>query len=198
MVLVARALARLVTFLLLVALAVAGLAVAVFSIGSGDSSFSLPGLARLVGLPVLSDRAGELLGALEAGGPPAVIAALAGLGAVLLALLLLAGALWPRRERLVVLDEDDGGRLAARKRPLGQIAAALAEQARGVTSAKATLRPARRARGGKLGILASHSRTAESSQVAEQAKSSLAPLADPFELKTRVRARPGEAGQRVA
>lgn len=197
MVLVARALARLVTFLLLAALAVSGLAVALFSLGSGAGDFSLPGLARLAGLPALSGDVARLLNAVEADGSLAKLSALAALGAILLGGVLLIGALSPRRERLVVLSEDEEGQLAARKRPLGQVAAALAEQARGVTATKVRLRPARSGSGGRLGVLASHPRTADPAEVKRQAQTSLAPLADAFSLKTRVRARLGGAGERV-
>jgi hypothetical protein len=50
------ALARVLTLLPFVALAVAGLAVARFSLGSGAGDFSLPGLARLIGLPELREE----------------------------------------------------------------------------------------------------------------------------------------------
>jgi len=94
-ILLLRALARLVTFLLLLALAIVGLAVAVLG---------LSWLAELVGLPTLEKEAGRLLGAVEADGSVAVVSALSGLGAMVLGVLLLIGALTPRRERLVVLD----------------------------------------------------------------------------------------------
>jgi len=55
MVLLLRALARLVGFVLLLALAVAGLAAAIFSISGGDGTLSLPGLVELARLDDLSD-----------------------------------------------------------------------------------------------------------------------------------------------
>ena len=56
-----RALGRLLTLLLLVALALAGLTVAIFSIGSDDSTVSLPALAGYLRLPELSDTVGGWL-----------------------------------------------------------------------------------------------------------------------------------------
>ncbi|MBA2255730.1 MAG: hypothetical protein H0W05_00810, partial [Thermoleophilaceae bacterium] len=96
-----QGLARLVTLLLLSALALAGLALAVFSIGSGEATVSLPGLAELIGLHVLRDRVGELLAMVEDGGSVEAVPALAGVGAVALGCLLLVGAFGSRRERLV-------------------------------------------------------------------------------------------------
>ena len=55
-----RAIVRLVAFVLLVVLAVCGLAIAVFAIGGSRSGdFNLPGLARLVHLGDLRDQVGS-------------------------------------------------------------------------------------------------------------------------------------------
>ena len=96
----------------------------------------------------------------EASGPIALVAALSGLGAVLLGLLLMAGVLVSRRERLVTLAEGQRGSLAARRRPLAQAATALVEQVRGVTEARVRMRP-RRTGGGRLAVRASQSRRVE-------------------------------------
>ena len=188
MILLLRALARLVTFLLLLALAVAGLAVAVLGLSL---------LAELVGLPTLEKEAGRLLGAVEADGSVAVVSALSGLGAMVLGVLLLIGALTPRRERLVVLDQGDDGTVAARRRALSRAVGALAEQGRGVTASKVKLKPRRRARGGRLAIRAAHPRSADPAEVERRARESVDPLSQAFGLKTRVRPRLGEPGQRV-
>jgi len=196
MILLLRALARLATFLILVALAACGLAVAVFSIGS-SGDFSLPGLAELLGLPGLKEEAGRLLGSVEAEGSVAVVTALVAVGAIAIAALLLTGALASRRERLVVLDREDEGTVAARRRALAKVAAALAEQARGVTASKVKLRPRRRDRGGRLAVRAAHPRTADPKEVERQALESLDPLTRAFGLKARIRPRLGDPGQRV-
>lgn len=190
-----RALARLVTFVVLVALAVAGLTAAVFSLGS-SGSFSLPGLAQLVRLPALRDEVGRLLGAVEASGPLAGFTALCGLGSALLGLLLLVGALRSRRERLAVLERTDEGMLAARRRPLGRVAAALVEQVRGVTATTVKLRPGRRG-GGRLAVEAVHSRTTDPEQVRAGGQEMLASLTEAFGLKARIRPRVGGPRQRV-
>jgi hypothetical protein len=166
----ARAIARLIGFLLLVALAVAGLAAAVFCIGTGTSGPSLGRLASLVHAPELRDSLGGWLGQLEAPGSIAVVAALAGLGAMLLGLVLVIGVLVPRRERLVVLAHDDGGTLAARRRPLAQAA---------------EVRP-RRTRGGRLRVRATRPRPADPGEVRAAVEHELNELTGPFALSTRI------------
>jgi hypothetical protein len=181
----ARAIARLIGFLLLVALAVAGLAAAVFCIGTGTSGPSLGRLASLVHAPELRDSLGGWLGQLEAPGSIAVVAALAGLGAMLLGLVLVIGVLVPRRERLVVLAHDEGGTLAARRRPLAQAAQVLVEQGRGVTEAKVRVRP-RRTRGGRLRVRATRPRPADPGEVRAAVEHELNELTGPFALSTRI------------
>lgn len=185
MIVLARALVRLISFLLLVILAVAGLAVAIFSIGTGPTGVSLSGLADLLQLHTLRETVGDWLEQLEASGPVALVAAACGLGAVLLGLLLLAGVLVPRRERLVTLAEGEHGALAARRRPLAQAATTLVEQVRGVTEARVRVRP-RRTGGGRLAVRASRSRRVEAPQVKSAVREQLSTLADPFKLKARV------------
>jgi hypothetical protein len=197
MILLLRAATRLVTFVLLTILAACGLAIAIFSIGSSRTGdFSLPGLARLVHLGDLRDQVGELLDDLAANGPVAGIAALCGLGAVALGLLLLVGALWPRRERMVILERSGEGTLAARRRVLGRVAGALAEQTRGVTATKVKVAPGRR-RGGRLVVRADHSRSQEPRDVRQRTQLALAPLTEPFRLRARVHPRLGRRRRRV-
>lgn len=197
MILLLRALARLVTFVLLVVLATCGLAIAIFSIGwSRTGDFNLPGLARLVHLGDLRDQVGELLHDLAGPGPVAGITALCGLGALAAGLLLLVGALWPRRERLVILERSEEGTLAARRRVLARVASALAEQTRGVTAAQVKVRPGRR-RGGQLAVRADHSHTQEPQDVRQRTQLALAPLTDAFGLRARVQPRLGQHRRRV-
>ena len=197
MALLLRALARLATFVLLVVFAVAGLAIALFSIRGGHRPLSLAALAENLDLPAFEDTFGDWLRQLSAPGPVAKVALLAGLGAMLLGLVLLLGALASRKERLLILEEHHRGVLAARRRPLGQIAAALCEQARGVTSTKVTVRANRRGRGGRVEITASHPRNAPPEDVREKGEAELAPLVGPFGLRARVRPVLGQRGARV-
>ena len=186
MIFLLNALARLVTFLLLAILALVGLAVAIFSIGGGEDGVSLPGLADLVGLPQLRDRVGELLAIVEGGGVDAV-PALAGLAAIALGVLLIVGAVVSPRERLVILLEGDEGTLAARRRALGQMAAALADQERDLTPRRVKVRPRRRGSGGRVDLAVDHPVTAE--QPSQRTVAALEPLTRPFQLSTRVRTR---------
>jgi hypothetical protein len=197
MVLLLRGLARIVAFVLLTALALAGLSVAIFSIQGNDGPLSLPGLARHISLPDLRESAGNFLADLEADGPTARVSAIAGAGAIFGGILLLTGALAPRRERLVILDEEDGEKIAARRGALVDIAETLTEQGRGVSEAKARVRPKRDGRGGRLRVAASHPRRESAAQVEERALRRLSPLTEPFELKARVDARTGKGKARV-
>lgn len=199
MILLLRAIARLVAFLLLVILAVCGLAVAVASLGGG-SGFGIAGLAELVRLPQLEDLVRGLFEQVEGSGAAKPVPALAGLGAVAVGLLLLIGVLWPRRERLVTLEGSKEGTLGARRRALAQVAGALAEQSRAVTATKVRVRPRRRRRrpGGRLELRALHPRSSEAKEVRRQATDSLQSLTEPFALKAKVRPRLGERGDRVS
>jgi hypothetical protein len=189
-----RGVARLVAFLLLIALAAAGALVAVFAIQGGDSGLSEPGLAKLVHLPQLRGTLDSFLGSLEGGGPVAVATLLAGLGAILAGVLLLLGVLVPARERLVSLEDSGEGTLAARRRPLAQLARALADRAEGVDRTRVKVRPGRRS-GGRLRVRADARRGAEAPAVESAIGGALAPL-DPFGLKTTVSARAAGDGAR--
>lgn len=188
MILLAHALARLVGFLALLALALAGIAAAVFCIATGTSGPSLGNLASILHLAALRDTIGGWLSQIEASGSVAVIAAAGGLGAVLLGLLLLAGVLVPRRERLVQLTSNGTGTVAARRRPLAQVARALAEQARGVTEAKVKVRP-RRSSGGRLRVRASRPEDVDAGAVRSAVDDQLRVLTEPFGLSARVEVR---------
>ncbi len=194
MILLARALVRLLSLLLLILLALAGLGLAVFCIDTGTSGQSLGHLAALLHLDTFAGTVGSWLDQLEAGGPVAAVAALCGFGAMLLGLLLLAGVLVPRRERLVTLTADPDGTLAARRRPLAQAAQSLVEQTRGVSDAKARVRPRRRT-GGRLRIRATRPRPAQADAVHSAIVEQLRELTEPFELKASVAV--GRDGERV-
>jgi len=197
MIVLLRAIARLLTFALFVVLAACGLAIAVFAIGwSRTGDFNLPGLARLVHLGDLREQVGELLRDLAGPGPVAGITVLCGLGAIVLGVLLLVGVLWPRRERLVVLEASEEGTLAARRRVLGRVAGAIAEQTRGVTAIKVKVRPGRW-RGGRLSVRASHARTQGPRDVRQRTQLALAPLTEAFGLRARVQPQLGRRGRRV-
>lgn len=190
----ARLAARLIALLLLIALAIAGAAVAVFSIQGGVETLSLPNLASLIGLPVLRDSTAELLEAVEADGPIALVSALAGLAAILVGLLLLIGALARPSERLFRADDSPEGRIAARPRPLATAAAELARGTDGVTGADARAKPSRS--GGRLSVKAVH-RHGDADELRGRVDSALASLRSAFALRTRVSIEDGGKGSRV-
>lgn len=185
MIALARVLVRLVAFLLLVLLALAGLAVAVFSIDTGTTGPSLGRLAELLHLASLRDTVGAWLDQLEASGSVAVVAGLCGLGAMLVGLVLLAGLLVPRRERLITMPSAVSGDLAARRRPLAQVAQTLAEQARGVMGARARAKPRRRS-GGRLRMRVARGRSEDAGLVRSAVAGRVAELTEAFQLKARV------------
>ncbi len=197
MILLLRAIARFVVLVLLVALALVGLTVAVFSIQGGDKPLSLPGLAAHVRLPEVRETVGDYLDQLEEDGPLAKISALAGAGAVLAGVLLLLGVLAPRREQLVIYDNGEAGGLRARRRALAGVAEALAEQVRGVTEAKARVRPRGRLRSGRLRVTASYPRSEQDREVEKRVLDAVSPLVESSGLTPRVELRVGKRGARV-
>ncbi|MDP9400464.1 MAG: DUF6286 domain-containing protein [Actinomycetota bacterium] len=192
----ARLLVRVLSFLLLLALALLGLTIAIFSIQGGTGTLSLAGLADLVGLSAVGDEVGGFLRRLESG-EQGLLTMLAGLGAILLGLLLLLGIFTPARERLLSLPGRGGdGRVGARRRPLAQAATTLVEQARGVSGAHVRVRPGRSS-GGRLTVRAEHTLRADPDEVRQAVEERVRPLAEPFGLRTKVQTRLGGAGSRV-
>jgi hypothetical protein len=192
-----RALARLVALVLFVVLALAGLTAAVFTIQGGDRPLSLPGLAQHIRLSEVRENVGDYLDRLEEDGSLARKSALAGAGAVAAGVLLLLGILSPRRKRVVVFDDGGNGRLAARRRKLAEAAEALAGQVRGVTDAKADVRPSSRLRRGRLRVKVAHGRNQRQGEIRERVLSAVSPLVEASGLKPRVEAKVGERGARV-
>jgi hypothetical protein len=185
-----RALSRLVTFALLAALSLAGLAVAVSSIAS-EGTFSLPWLADQLRLPEGRDELGGFLDTLEEPGAVALRSGAAGLAAVAAGLLLLAGAFWPRRQRLTVLEQNEHGTLAANRRALSRAAATLVESVRGLSARRVRLRPRRRGAGGRIDLRAMRPETLASEEARRRADHALRPLAESFQLRPRIRTRTG-------
>jgi hypothetical protein len=182
-----RALAWIAGTLLLLALGAAGILAAVFCLQGGDATLSLPHLASLLGLDSLRDAIDGWLGEVEAGGPDALVAALCGIGAVLLGLALLAGALLPGRDRLLSVDSNDTGAITARRRAVSAALAALAERSADVRSAKVRVRPHRRRAGGRALITVAGTRARDESPRAERSRKDLARLEDELSLQTTTR-----------
>jgi hypothetical protein len=193
-----RPLVRLIGVLWMLVLALFGLGVALYCfdglVGLGSARPD-----RLLHLPSVRDHVGHFLDRLAAPGSTAGLALLCGLGAMVLGILLLAGVLGRRQERLVILEQDsETGAIAARRKPLTDMARALAEPVRGVTSVK---RPKLSlSRGGARGTLifnATKTRTADSQELQAAVEQAVEPITKPFNLNSRVRVRLGESGNRV-
>lgn len=198
MVLLLRALAALIGLLLLLVLAVGGLATMLFSIQAGDGTLSLSHLASLLSLEELRDSVGGWLTDLEAGGSVAVVAALAGAGAILLGVGLLAGALISRRERLLVIERSPVGVLSARRRAAAGALQDLAAQPRCVLAAKARVRPRQRGIGGRARLTVMHPQATEPGYVLAEARGASEPLAEQLSLRMRVRGREPRRARRVS
>jgi hypothetical protein len=193
-----RPLVRLIGVLLMLVLALFGLGVALYCF---DGLVSLGSVRpdRLLHLPSVRDHVGHFLDQLAAPGSTAGLALLCGLGTMLLGILLLIGVLGRRQQRLVILEQDSQtGAIAARRRPLQDMARALAEPVRGATSIKRPkLSLSRRGTRGALKINATRTRTTDPRELRAAVEKAVEPVAEPFGLKPRVRVRLGESGNRV-
>lgn len=185
-----RAISRLVTIVLLAVLALAGLVVAVCSIGS-EGTLSLPWLADQLGLPDAREEVRDFLDTVEAPGPIALRAAAAGIAAVVVGALLVAGALWPSRQRLAILERGETGTLGATRRALGRAAASLVDGVRGLSARRVRLRPRRRGVGARLDLRAMRPESLPRDEAKRRADHALRPLAESFDLDARIRTRTG-------
>lgn len=193
-----RALTRLVGMLWMLALALLGLGIALYCL-DGFISLGSARPDRLLSLPTVRRHVGRFLDQIATPGVTAGLAMLCGIGAILIGILLVAGVLRSRKERLVVLERDtSSGTLAARPGALRAMIGALAEQAPGATAVKRPkLKLSRRGQRGRLKVSASRTRTSDRREVELAIKDHLAPLSDPFHLKAHVRVHFNERGDRV-
>jgi hypothetical protein len=185
-ILLLRALSRAVAFVLLVALAVACLVAAGFSV----TRSGLPALGDLVGTDTAAGHSRDFLARLERGDQPADAAAAAGLAA-LVGVVLVAGAVLPRRERTLAMaaEDEEQGRLAARRRPLQSIAQALAARPASVNRARARVRGRYRRAGGRLRVRVGRVPGSPEKPVAELVRGEVEDLAKAFSLRLKVRTR---------
>lgn len=188
-----KALARVVEVLLMAAIALIGLGIGLYSL---DGAISLGSARpdRLLHLPTFRHNVGHFLAQLAAPGPVAVLALLGGIAAVIVGLLLAVGLLGSRRERLLVIEDDDGeGGLYARRRTIAQMAREETERAPGVTSTKRpTVRLARSGRRGRLRVLAARGPDPDAETVDRAVHERLDPIAETLNLRTDIRVRLAE------
>jgi len=195
---VPRVFARVVGIVSLVVLALLGLGVAMYCV---DALVSLGSIRpdRLLHLPSVRQHVGRFLDQIAAPGATAGLALLCGLAAMLLGILLLIGVLGRRNQRLAILEQDhQTGVIAARRRPLGDMARALAEPAPGATSVKRPkLSLSRRGAHGTLTINATRTRTTDPRELAATVQGAVEPITEPFGLRSRVRVRLADPGNRA-
>jgi hypothetical protein len=193
-----RVLGRMVGVAWMLVLALVGLAVAMYCV---DALVGLGSVRpdRLLGLPGVRRHVGRFLDQVAAPGSTAGLALLCGLGAMLLGIVLLIGVLGRRKQRLVILEQhDQTGAIAARRRPLCEMARALAEPADGATSVKRpTLALSRRGTGGTLRVNATRTRGTDPRELSSGIEHAVKPITEPFGLKPRVRVRLDESENRV-
>jgi hypothetical protein len=193
-----RPLVRLIGVVWMLVLAVFGLAVAMYCF-DGLIRLGSARPDRLLHLPSVRDHVGQFLNQLAAPGSTAGLALLCGLGAMLLGILVLTGVVGRRRQRLVILDQGGrNGAIAARARPVQEMARALAEPVHGVTGVKRPkLAVSRSGERGKLVLDATRTRTADPRELQAAVEQAVQPITEPFRLDSRVRVRLGESGSRV-
>jgi len=195
--LLVRVMSRLVGMLWMLTLALAGLGITVYCL-DGFISLGSARPDRLLGLTGVRHHVGRFLAQIALPGPTAALGLLCGVAAVLIGLVLLVGTLRSRNERLVVLERDASGTLAAKSRTLGAMARAMAEQAPGATNVtRPRLKLSRRGNRGRLKLTASRTRTSDPSEVQNAIHARLEPISKPFALKPRIRVRLGKQGERV-
>lgn len=193
-----RLLAAVLGFLLLVVIAVGGVVVAIFCLRGDSATLSLAHLASLLSLDGLRDKVGPFLTSVEADGPVAVLAALCGVGAMLLGVGLLVGALMPRRERRLIIDRGDRGTISARRRAAGNALADLAERPREVVGAKAKVRPNRSRAGGRARLKLTEAAGTDERPIAEKSRRELTELGEGLSLKLQtVTRRPRRGGRTI-
>ncbi|UJA19089.1 hypothetical protein HJD18_01955 [Thermoleophilia bacterium SCSIO 60948] len=188
----ARVLARLVGFALMLALAAGGLALAVFSIEGGDATLSLAGLADRLGLPAARDEVAAFLARLTDGGGVDVGALVAGVAAVLFGLLIAFGALSRAREREFGVELEGGGDSSAdaTSKAAAQAAELRAATTSGVSAVKAKPRLSKRRR--RLDVALITTADADAETVRERAEVELEPLGRELGAAIRVRAKAGD------
>lgn len=193
-----RVLARVVGAVWMLVLGLFGLGVAMYCF---DAVIRLGSARpdRLLDLPAVRRHVGRFLDQVAAPGSTAGLALLCGLGAMLLGILLWMGVLGRRRQRLAILEQErQTGAIAARPKPLRDMARALAEPARGAASVKRPkLSLSRRGTRGKLTVNATRARSTDPRELKTALEQAVEPITEPFGLKPRVRVRLGEPGRRA-
>lgn len=185
-----KALSRLVEMLLMAVIALIGIGVGLYCL-DGLVSLGSSRPDRLLHLPRLRAHVGHFLAQIAAPGPDAILALVAGVVAVVVGLLLLAGLLGSRRERLLVIESDDErGTLSARPRTIGQMVRHETERAPGVTGVK---RPkaklARSGRDGSLKVLAARGPDPDAGTVDAAVHERIDPLSGRLHLSPNIRVR---------
>lgn len=199
MMLVGKALVRLVGMVLMLALALLALGIALYCL-DGVITLGSARPDRLLDLPSVRGHVGRFLDQIAASGSTAGLALAGGVGAMALGALLVAALLRSPKQRLALLSADDAteGTLAARPRALRDMSRALAERAPAATSIDGPkLRLARRANRGRLTMTVSQARAADPADLERTVAERLKPISGPFRLTPRVRVRPAEQGERV-
>jgi hypothetical protein len=186
-----KALARLVELLLITAIALTGLGVGLYclsllvSLGSARPD-------RLLHLPLVRAHVGHFLARLAAPGPTAILALLGGVVAAVIGLGLLRGLLGSRRERLLVVQDGEGGDggLYVRQRTVSRMVRAETVLAPGVTGVKRLkVRLSRSGRHGRVRVLAARGNDPDAAAVDGAVHERVDPVIEPLGLRGDIRVR---------
>ena len=185
-----KALSRLVETLLMAVIALIGIGVGLYCL-DGLISLGSARPDRLLHLPRLRAHVGHFLQQIATPGPDAALALVAGLVAVVVGLLLLAGLLGSRRERLLMIESDDErGTLSARPRTISQMVRDETERAAGVTGVKRPrVKLARSGRRGSLKVLAARGPDPDAGTVDAAVHERIDPLGERLHLSPNIRVR---------
>ena len=188
MIIVSRLLARVIAIALAVLIAAAGIAAAVFCIGSGHGTLSLPGLASDLHLPQLRADVDYFLNRTTRRGSVAVLAALGGAAAILLGLMLLAGCWISPRPLRIVLARTSIGCLATRRRALAHLARDHAAACPQIARSRARAWPRRSRDGGRVRLRVRAASETDRRTARQVARDRLQPF-DGLPVEVTVRAR---------
>ena len=188
MIIISRLLARLIAIALAVLIAAAGIAAAVFCIGGGHGTLSLPGLASDLHLPQLRADVDYFLNRTTRSGPVAVLAALGGAAAILLGLMLLAGCWISPRPLRIVLARTSIGCLATRRRALAHLARDHAAAGPKIARSQARAWPRRSRDGGRVRVRVRATSETDRRTARQVARDRLQPF-DGLPVQVTVRAR---------
>ncbi|MDO9407982.1 DUF6286 domain-containing protein [Patulibacter sp.] len=182
-----RGLNRLLALIVLPLLGLVALAFAVAAIAGESSARSLADSTRL------TDAWAEVGTFLQETAPRGeTVVVLAGVGAILVGLIVLIAALAPTRDRELHLKDGDPD-LGIRRRALRGALQSRTGRVRGVTGVSVRLKPRRRKVGGTVRVRATRTPRGDAKAIDATYTERMAPISDAFGLRTKVQSSVGSS-----